>query len=66
VIEPHANVWRTECPACGEAEFFVITVPKLSTGREKPVSGVCEACGHEADLGHRSLFDPRFEKVPTR
>jgi RNA polymerase-binding transcription factor DksA len=56
--EPHANVFRFgSCLACGAPDsWVVVAVPKLDTGEQFPVFGVCEQCGHQVDLKGLSPF----------
>lgn len=50
--EPHVNVWRFgSCVRCGAADsWYVVAIPRVSTGEQIPRYGYCEACGHEVDL----------------
>lgn len=56
--EPHVNVWRFgSCVRCGAADsWYVIAVPRVSTGEQFPQLGKCEACGHEVDLSDQPPF----------
>jgi hypothetical protein len=65
-VEPHAVIFRRDCPLCDADAFDIITIPKLATGEYFALYAVCSACGVKCDFKDMAPFTVRPDERRDR